>query len=117
MSETPEVCAEELPKRNSPRIGRFVSVDAAPTYFVFIEQQVFVQVSSFSMALLIWFCSHYVFNLEYNKYYKDAALFLQEFIFELYENDPKQKKSSYLTAVTELQRLIAASGTGTSSAT
>ena len=65
----------------------------------------YVQVSSFAMALLIWFSSHYVFNLEYRKYYRDAAMFIQEFIFDLYEN-MKQKKQNYLTAVTELQKCI-----------
>lgn len=106
MAEAPEVCAEEIPKRNSPRIGRFIAIDCSPTYFIFIEQQVYVQVSSFAMALFIWFASHYVFNLEYSKYCKDAAMFIQEFIFDLYESDIKQKKQNYLTAVTELQKCI-----------
>ena len=47
-----------------------------------------------------------VFYLEYHKYYKDAALFMQEVIFDLYESDVKQKKQNYLTAVTELQKYI-----------
>ena len=106
MAEVPEVCAAEAPKRNSPRIGRFVAIDCSPSYFIFIEQQVYVQVSSFAMALLIWFVSHYVFNLEYHKYYKDAAMFIQEFIFDLYESDTKQKKQNYITAVTELQQCL-----------
>ena len=72
----------------------------------FIEQKVNVQVSSFAMALLVWFSNHYVFNLEYHKYYRDAAMFMQEFIFDLYESDVKQKKQNYLTAVTELQKCI-----------
>ena len=60
------------------------------------------QLSSFSTALFIWFSSHYVFNLEYHKYYKDAAMFMQEFLFDLPESDAKLKKQNYLTIVTEL---------------
>lgn len=79
MAEDPEISAAEVPRRNSPRIRRFIGIDCQPTYFIFIEQKVYVQVSSFAMALLIWFSSHYdyVFNLEYHKYYKDAAIFMQ----------------------------------------
>ena len=108
MAEDPVISAGEIPKRNSPRIGRFVGIDCQPIiiYYIFIEQQVYVQVSSFAMALLVWFSSHYIFNLEYHKYCKDAAMFIQEFIFDLYENDTKQKKQNYLTAVTELQKCM-----------
>ena len=105
MTERPEVCATEDPKRNSPRIGRFVALGGKPTYFVFIEQKVFIQVSSFVMALFVWFCVHYIFNLEYHKYYKDVAMFLQEFIFELPECNTKLKQN-YLTVVTELKNLM-----------
>lgn len=66
MTKAPDVCATDVPKRNSPRIGRFV---AKPTYFVCVEQKVLVQISS---CTFIWFSSHYTFNLEY-KFYKDAA--------------------------------------------
>lgn len=104
MSEQPEVCAVETPKRNCERIGRFIAIDCSPICYIFIEQKVYVQVSSFAMALLIWFSSHYVFNLAYNKYYKDVTMFMQEFIFDLYESDMKLKKQNYLTAVTEMTK-------------
>ena len=100
------MAATEDPKRNSPRIGRFVAIGSKPTYFVFIEQKVFIQVSSFAMALFVWFSVHYVFNLEYHKYYRDAAMFIQEFIFELPECNTKLKKQNYLTVVTELKNLM-----------
>ena len=74
--------ASEEPKRNSP-IGRFLSIDCQPTYFIVIGQKVYVQVSSFAMTLLIWFSNHYITII----YYKDAALFMQEFIFDLHESD------------------------------
>ena len=46
-----------------------------------------------------------MFNLEYDKYYKNAALFFQEFIFELPEADTRKKNQNYLTAVSELKRI------------
>ena len=110
MTKAPESCATEVPKRNSPRIGRFIAISSKPAYFIFVEQKVLVQVSSFPMALFIWFSSHYVFNLEYHKYYKDAAMFMQEFIFELPECDARLKKQNYLTIVTELTNFISVSG-------
>lgn len=105
MEESPEICATEEPMRNSPRIARFQSMDTSADYYVFIEQKVFVKVTSFTVALFIWFAAHYVFNLEYDKYYKNVALFFQEFIFELPEADTKKKNQNYLTAVTELKRI------------
>ena len=53
--------------------------------------------------LMFWFVAHYVFNQECDKYYKNAALFFQEFIFELPEADTRKKNQNYLTAVSELK--------------
>ena len=103
MSDAPDRCATEEPVRNSPRIGRFQSVSAVE-YYVFIEQRVLMKVTSLTTALLMWFISHYVFNLEYHKYYQNPAMFIQEFIFNLPES--KKKSQCYLTAASELQRLV-----------
>jgi len=43
---------------------------------------------------MLWFATHYVFNLEYSKQAKELALFFQEFIFGLPDNS---KTSTYLT--------------------
>ena len=106
MAECPELSASEQPARNSPRIARFQSLDTRADYYVFIEQKVFLKVTSFTLALFVWFASHYVFNLEYHKYYQNGAMFLQEMVFELPEADQKKKKQCYLTTVTELHRLF-----------
>ncbi len=106
MCEAPEISATEDPARSSPRIARFQSLDTRADYYVFIEQKVFVKLTSFTMALFIWFCAHYVFNLEYHKFCENAAMFFQEFIFELPEGNIKKKKQCYLTVVTELYRLV-----------
>jgi len=44
---------------------------------------------------MLWFATHYVFNLEYSKQAKELALFFQEFIFGLPDNS--KKTSTYLT--------------------
>ncbi len=46
--------------------------------------------------LFIWFCAHYVSNLEYNKYYQNAAMFFQEFVFELPELVRSKEKKARL---------------------
>ena len=46
MSESPEICADEDPKRNSPRIGRYVAIGSKPTYFIFVERKIHVHVAS-----------------------------------------------------------------------
>jgi len=55
------VCRGE-PQRTAPRIASF-SNDTEATYFIFVEQKVICSVTSLTRALLIWFISHYVFNL------------------------------------------------------
>ena len=65
-----EVCATEAPERNSPRIGRFLIIVinniSEPMYlanlFVLNKKYIFVHVSSFSMAIFIWFSPRYIFN-------------------------------------------------------
>ncbi len=61
MCEVPEISATEDPVRSSPRIARF---HTRAEYYVFIEQKLFVKLTSFTMALFIWFSAHYVFNLK-----------------------------------------------------
>ena len=53
MEESPEICATEEPTRNSPRIARFQSMNTSADYYVFIEQKVFVKVTSFTVAMFI----------------------------------------------------------------
>ena len=103
VATSPEDADKEKPSRNSPRIGRFAVEDGMPLYFIFIEQQVLCQCSTLCKTLLIWFSVHYVFNLQYHKYYHNVALFLQEFVFDLPEAG--KKSSSYLSIATELSKV------------
>lgn len=102
VTSSPEEAATSDPARNTPWIGRFVIEDAEPQYFVFVEQKVLCTCPTLSRAVLTWFCCHYVFNLVYNKYCHDLALFFQEFIFGLPESG--KKSSNYLAIATELNK-------------
>ena len=102
ITTSPEDAAKSEPGRNSPWIGRFIIDDAEPQHFVFVEQKVLCTCPTLTRAILTWFCSHYVFNLEYHKYCHDLALFFQEFIFGLPESG--KKSSNYLAIATELNK-------------
>ena len=60
--DDPQESAEQDPSRASPRIGRFLVDDGAPVYYIFVENRVLMQVSSFTKALFLWFSVHYVFT-------------------------------------------------------
>ena len=83
----------EAPKRNLPRIAVFKGV--AYQYFIFMEQKVLCQTSNFQFA------ARYSFNLEYDKYVKDVALFFQDFVLEL--PDAIKRASSYTSKVADIQ--------------
>ena len=83
--------------------------DSIQQHFICVEQELILETSNILAAIFFCIAAHYIFNLEYNKYYyKDAAMFIQEFIFELPECDTRLKKQSYLTVVTELKNLMSA---------
>ena len=61
------------PKRSAPRIACFPGEQCQ--YFIYVESEVLCEVTSFAHALMLWFVSHYVFNLEYCTKAKEVALF------------------------------------------
>lgn len=103
IGQDPEVVASNPPIRNSPRIGEFNVEDGNNTYYIFVEQMVLCELSSFSKALFIWFSVHYVFHLSYCSPLNDLCMFLQEFVFGLPSAGGK-RSASYLTIVTDIQR-------------
>ena len=86
----------------SPKLGRFLGEEHV-SYYIFVEGRVLCSCNSFAKAFFVWFCSHYIFNLAYHKYYHDAALFIQEFVFSL--PDTNKKSANYLTVATEILNL------------
>ena len=99
VSTLPDTVSAQV---SSPKLGRFIAEDHI-IYYVFVEGNVLCSCSSFTKAFFVWFSSHYIFNLEYHKYYHDVALFIQEFIFVL--PDVKRKSANYLTVATEILNL------------
>lgn len=82
MTDEPIVIANRDPHRTTPRFASFEGEDTCQ-YIIFVEDIVLTQSNSFSKALVLWFATHYVLNLEYEKHVKEVALFFQEFICNL----------------------------------
>ena len=101
MTDEPEDVAKCAASRNAPRIACFKGPTTEPQYFIFVEQNVLCSVATFSKAFILWFISHYIFNLEYCKHTREVALFMQEFVFDLPARD--KNSSLYLTVTTGVQ--------------
>ena len=72
------------------------------TYFIFVEQITICEVRSFTKALFLWFCVHYVFHLNYCETLNDLCTFIQEFIFGL--PCAGKKSATYLAIATDIQQ-------------
>lgn len=96
--------ASDPPVRNTPRIAEFTCVteDETSSYFLFVEQMVLCETTSFTKALFLWFSIHYVFHLSYCAKLNDMCLFIQEFVFGL--PCSTKRSPSYLSVVTDIQR-------------
>lgn len=88
--------------RNSPRFAEFVIEDGGSTYFLFVEQTTICESSTFTRALFLWFCIHYVFHLSYSTLLTDLCTFFQEFVFGL--PSAGKRSASYLTVATDIQQ-------------
>ena len=107
MTDDVNVIAARDPLRTAPRFAAFQGADGGHVdYFIFIEKTVLCKVNTFSKALVLWFVSHYIFNLEYAKVVKDVALFFQEFVFRL-PCIGNKKSASYLTVTSDLEAFVA----------
>lgn len=75
---------------------------------IFVEDVVLTQANSFSKALLLWFVTHYILNLEYEKLVREVALFFQEFVCNLPATgaDKRQKNATYLSVTTDIQKYV-----------
>ena len=105
MTDDPKEVALRDPKRSAPRVACFPE---ECQFFMLIETEVLCVVSSFPHALILWFISHYAFNLEYSTKAKEVALFFLEFIFKLPATSgmKRQKTATYLTVTTDIQNCL-----------
>ena len=105
MADDPQEVCSSSPLRTAPRVAAFVGDDIV-TYFLFIEEKIIFKITcSFTKILMLWFVSHYIFNLEYCKHARDVALFVQEFVFGLPEMS-KNKGATYLTVATDINKFV-----------
>ena len=79
MIDDPVEVANRKPKRAAPRIACFQEKKIRSIF----ESETLCVTHSFSQALMLWFVTHYIFNLEYCIQLKEVTLFFQEFIFKL----------------------------------
>ncbi len=104
MSDDPdEVCTRD-PPRAAPRIACFAGEETS-TYFIYVESKVLCTTTTFTKSLMLWFITHYVFNLQYCKQVRDVALFFQEFVFGLPER-AKGKSATYLTVSSDISKYV-----------
>ena len=103
QTDDPAQVASRLPARAAPRFACFPGEE--PQYFIFIESEILCICRSFSHALMVWFLSHYIFNLEYSVKVHEVALFVQEFVFGLPATSglKRHKTATYLTVTTDIQ--------------
>lgn len=103
QTDDPGEVADRPPVRPAPRFVLFPGEE--PQYFVFIESEVLCITHTFSHALMVWFMSHYVFNLEYSAKVREVALFVQEYIFGLPATSglKRHKTATYLAFSTDIQ--------------
>ena len=80
QTDDPAEVVSRLPVRAAPRFACFPGEE--PQYFIFVESEVLCVCRSFSHALLLWFISHYIFNLEYSVKVKEVALFVKDFYLD-----------------------------------
>ena len=106
QTDNPADVATRLPVRAAPRFACFPGEE--PQYFIFIESEVLCICRSFNHALMLWFVSHYVLNLEYSVKVREVALFVQEFVFGLPATSglKRQKTSTYLAVSTDIQSFM-----------
>ena len=93
MTDDPSDAATRSPRRTAPRFASFENKHSAD--FVFVDDLVLTQTDGFAKGLNLWFISHYIFNLRYEKQVQEVALFFQEFIWNL-PASPEEKKQKML---------------------
>ena len=105
MTDDPLDVAKSDPQRTAPRFASFEGEDTSQ-FFIFVDKLVLTQSTSFAKALVLWFFSHYILNLEYAKQIKGVAIFFQEFVCKLPATamDRRQKNATYLSVTTDIQK-------------
>ena len=99
MSTTMEEAAVKEPRRTS-RIGAFIR-DNAKQHFIFVEEDIFCEAPNLTAALILWFCIHYVFDLEYSKAIKELGFLFQDVVFSY--PDQVKRPATYLAITGDIK--------------
>ena len=83
----------------APRIGAYREINQ---YFIFVEDEVLLKVSTLPEAIFFMFTSYYVFHLEYPPTSKYILWFLQDYIFSY--PDSSGRSASYLAVTSDIKR-------------
>ena len=100
-----EICGES-PTRNSPRIVALIG-DEAIQYFIVIEQDIYIQVPTFQLALFVVFSSYYIFNLAYPKQMQKVLYFLQDYVLGM--PDSSKRPGAYLATASDINKFMSES--------
>ena len=104
MIEDVEDVAASNSKLTGPRFVHFYTEDGGGQFIIYIEGAVLLSCLSFLQALMIWFSSFYIFNLEYTKEISEVCLFFQELVFKLPLT--KKKTGTYLSVTKDIRKYI-----------
>lgn len=91
--------ATKYPKKNTPRI-----VTLGTQYFIIAEQDVLMETKDMNDAIFIWFLSHYVYDIKYEKGLTSVCHFFQDNIFQLY--DQTSRSAKYNSTVGDLKLMF-----------
>ena len=64
--------ATRYPKNNMPRIVKIGS-----QYFIIAEQDVLTEIDNITDAIYLWFITHFIFNIKYDKSLMNVGLFFK----------------------------------------
>ena len=91
--------ATRYPKNNMPRIVKIGS-----QYFIIAEQDVLTEIDNITDAIYLWFITHFIFNIKYDKSLMNVGLFFQDNILQHTDNSSRSAK--YNSVVGDLKQLI-----------
>jgi hypothetical protein len=94
-----ELC-KLAPPRNSPRIIKIPDTDGVASYHIICEQTELCHCYSFPEALFLCFATYYLFNLDYPKQVVNVLMFLQDYILNYPDSNPRPAK--YIAVTTDI---------------
>lgn len=91
--------ATKHPKKNTPQI-----VTLGTQYFIIAEQDVLMETKDMNDAIFIWFLSHYVYDIKYEKGLTSVCHLFKTTLFQLY--DQTSRSAKYNSTVRDLKLMF-----------